>query len=378
MKNKIREDKRDPRYILLHRPDYYARCRRRRRVLLQITAAFLLVCFTSVFSVCAFIMLSGGKIYLRETRVKYDLVTDPAAQPIANIYNEAVHWVVAVHSTVPGLYGGSSTAYGSGVVYTEDGYIITNEHCIKGAESITVTTWTGETYDAVLVASDPNTDLAVLKADAVLAPAKWCTSVMAGETAVAIGNPLSAQLAGTITAGIISSPERNIQIGNYIMTLIQTDVAVNTGNSGGALLNNAGLVTGIVNSKLIYNDAEGIGFAIPASKVLEVVSDLIEVGYVRSRPMLGITVQTYDAAAAVYYNHEPGLFVSDVTPGGAADLAGMLIGDKITAIDGIEVNDSALFNFYKERSKIGETITVTVVRDGESIDLTVVLQGPAA
>jgi len=377
MKRKYRVSKRDPRYISINLYAHLRAKRRRRRRALTAAGLALLMAVTSVVSVAAFIMISGGKIYLTETRVKYETVHDPQAMTLPQIYDEAVQSVVAVLCTVPGMYG-TSTAYGSGVVYSSDGYILTNDHCIDGADTIKITTWDNQTYDAVLVATDPNTDLAVLKVEAGLVPAKWCTQVVAGESAIAIGNPLGAQLAGTVTSGIVSSTERNIQIGNYIMTLIQIDVAVNTGNSGGPLLNSAGLVTGIVNSKLTYENVENIGFAIPAATVLEVAEDLIEVGYVRSRPMLGITVQTYDAAAAVYYNHEQGLFVTDVSAGGAADIAGMKIGDKITAIDGLPVSDAALFNFYKEKSEIGETITVTVERDGESLDLTVVLQGQQA
>ena len=202
---------------------------------------------------------------------------------------------------------------------------------------------------------------------------------MVGDTAIVIGNPLGLTFADTMTQGIISSIEREVQIDEYIMSLIQIDAAVNPGNSGGPLINSQGQVVGVVNAKVSDSDVEGIGFAIPIDTALDIANDLIEYGYVQGRPVLGITVMSITESQAYYYGYEPGITVTEVTPGSCAEQGGIKVGDKIVAFNGVEVSTSTELNFQKEKCSIGDTVTITVERDGQTLDLSVTLsQGTAA
>ena len=320
------------------------------------------------------------------------------------IYVKCVPWVVSIISEISygnapsggffgnfGPNGGTAQASGTGIVMTADGYIITNHHVIENASKVYITVNGGKEYEAKIVGSDEKTDIAVLKIDATgLTPAEFgdSSSLLVGESAFVIGNPLGTNLADTLTHGIISSTERQIQFtdsnGNpFYMTLIQTDAAVNPGNSGGPLINAYGQVIGVVNSKMSAEDVEGIGFAIPAETALSIADDIILNGKVTSRPMLGITVSSLSETQAQQYNEYykeqieageteafvPGVIVQSVEDGSDAKKAGLEKGDQIIAFNGVDISTSSELNFEKEKCEIGDTATVTILRGGQQIDM---------
>lgn len=216
--------------------------------------------------------------------------------------------------TNSGYFGEVATGAGSGVILTADGYIVTNHHVVDGGSAFTVRTRSGDTYEASLVGSDSQTDLAVLKIDAEgLTPAVLGDSdkLVVGETAVAIGNPLG-ELGGTVTSGIISALSREITTSaGATMELLQTNAAINPGNSGGGLFNSSGELIGIVNAKSVGEDIEGLGFAIPINTAKSVIEDLISDGYVRGRIDTGFTVvDLTDQATALQYGVRRPVFIS--------------------------------------------------------------------
>ncbi|MDE6089022.1 MAG: trypsin-like peptidase domain-containing protein [Oscillospiraceae bacterium] len=281
---------------------------------------------------------------------------------------------------------------GTGIIMTADGYIITNAHCIYDNESdykcgkaVNVSVVMGDEdeteYDAEIVGYDLETDLAVLKISANgLTPAEFGNSdeLRVGETVVAIGNPLGFELFGTTTCGIVSALNREITINEKDMTLIQTDAAINQGNSGGPLLNGYGQVIGINSAKMSssYGSAgvEGLGFAIPISDAKEIIEDLIENGYVTGRPQLGITGVNVSESDAEHFSMPLGVYVYGVTGGSAAEQAGICQGDVITAVEGTEISNMDELNEAKNQYNAGDTITLTIFRSGQSLELELTLQ----
>ena len=266
---------------------------------------------------------------------------------------------------------------GSGVVYSEDGYIITNNHVISGASTITVTLHDGTELDATLVATDEQTDVAVIKVDKTgLTPVSFgdMTSLSVGDLAVAIGNPLGT-LSGTATEGIISALEREITIDGKSMSLIQTSASINPGNSGGGLFDQYGNLIGIVVAKSSGSDVEGLGFAIPADTVLKVAKSLIENGYVTGRPAAGITiVDLTDASTAMQYGVDlTGVYIKEVT-GSSAKKAGLKSGDLVYYINDVKVTSSAVLLKEIQSHNVGDTVTFTIVRNGEILKYDVKLQ----
>jgi len=270
-----------------------------------------------------------------------------------------------------------SEGSGSGIIITADGYIVTNNHVIEGAKSIKVILNNSKEYDARIIGSDAKTDLAVIKIEAIDLP----TAVMgdsdaleAGERCVAIGNPLGQELAGSLTQGIISALNRTLKVENVNYTLIQTDAAINPGNSGGALVNAYGEVIGINTVKVSSSEIEGLGFAIPANNAKPIIEDLINHGYVKGRPQIGVTLIYVNEQEANYYNiPAAGLFVSDVSSGSGAATAGIKKGDVILKCNGEAVKSSEQINAIRDKFKAGDTITLTVNRDGSVLDIKVVL-----
>ncbi len=294
-------------------------------------------------------------------------------------------------------YGGGQqsqqfTGTGTGIVMSEDGYIITNAHCVyddespyKAGKAVSVTVVMGDDneteYDAQIVGYDLQTDLAVLKIDATgLTPAEFGSSdeLQVGELVVAIGNPLGFELFGTTTCGIVSALNREVTINDKEMTLIQTDAAINSGNSGGPLLNGYGQVIGINSAKMgsTYGSAsvEGLGFAIPISDAKDIINDLINYGYVAGRPQLGITGVDVTEAEAQRFNLPQGVYVYGVSEGSAAFEAGIRQGDIITAIEGTTVSTMEELNEIKNGYNAGDTVKITIYRSGENIDLNLTLQ----
>lgn len=273
----------------------------------------------------------------------------------------------------------SATSTGTGVVITENGYIVTNAHVIYDSEygagvadSITVYTNDDNSYNAEVIGYDTDCDIAVLKINATgLTAAEFgdSDSLMLGESVVAIGNPLGFDLMNTVTSGIISGLNRNITINDKAMNLIQTDTAINSGNSGGPLINKKGQVIGINSSKMSssYGSAsiEGIGFAIPSNEVSKIIDDLIEYGFVTGKPQLGISCQDVTQNISQMYNMPIGIYITDISENSAAEKAGLQSGDIITAIDGLQVETAEELNVQKNTHSAGDSIEITYIRNGK-------------
>lgn len=282
----------------------------------------------------------------------------------------------------------TATATGTGVIITDNGYIVTNAHVIYDseygggvAESIKVLLSDDSSYDAQIIGYDTDCDLAVLKIDAEnLTSAEFgdSDSLKLGESVVAIGNPLGFELMDTVTSGIVSGLNRNITINDKAMTLIQTDAAINSGNSGGPLINKYGQVIGINSSKMSSSyssgaSIEGIGFAIPSSEVSSIIDDIMKYGYVTGKPQLGISCQDVTETIASMYNMPIGVYVTAVTENSAADKAGLKSGDVIVSINDTKVSTSAELTAQKNLYSAGDEITLTFIRNGEENTVSVVL-----
>lgn len=272
----------------------------------------------------------------------------------------------------------SQAAAGSGFVITSDGYILTNYHVIEDADSIQVAFVDGTTYDATLVGGESENDIAVLKIDATgLTPVIIGDSdnVKVGEQVVAIGNPLG-ELTFSMTSGIVSAKDRSITMENgNVMNMIQTDTAINNGNSGGPLFDMYGQVIGITSAKLSGSSSseatiEGLGFAIPINDIKDMVTDIMENGYVTGKPYMGITVSTVPESISERYGMSQGALVESVDESSCAAKAGLEKGDIITAIDGKTVISSAELVEAKKNYKAGDTVTLEVERNGEKLELT--------
>ena len=265
---------------------------------------------------------------------------------------------------------------GSGVIVTADGYIVTNYHVIQGANKVQVTLHDGSTYPAVIIGGVDENDIAVIKINATgLTVAEFGDSskVKVGDTAVAIGNPLG-QLGGTATTGIISALDRTLTIEGRTMTLMQTDAAINGGNSGGGLFNSKGELIGIVDAKSSGVGIEGLAFAIPINTVADIINDLVANGKVTTRPVVGITIQDVSEANAENYNLEAaGVYIAQVT-GENAKTAGFQQGDRIISIDGKEIKDSQTFISEVKKHKVGDTVSIVVSRQGQEIEIKTVLE----
>ena len=266
---------------------------------------------------------------------------------------------------------------GSGVIISEDGYIITNHHVIDGASTITVRLHDKSAYSATVVGSDETSDIAVLKIDATgLSAAVMGDSdtLAVGEEVVAIGNPLGS-LGGTVTNGIISALERDITVEGQNMRLLQTNAAISPGNSGGGLFNAQGELIGVVNAKSVEDGSEGIGFAIPINTAREVAEDLINNGYVTGRPALGVTVLNItDAQTAMYYGvNSFGVYIMSVEDGSGAAKAGLKAGDRIVIIDNKEVSDTADVTSALQDKAVGDVVSMQISRGGEIMSVEVTL-----
>ncbi len=255
---------------------------------------------------------------------------------------------------------------GSGIIISTDGYIVTNQHVIDGATEISVVLNTGDEYTAELVGADEKSDLAVLKINApnlVAAEIGDSEALQVGELAVAIGNPLGQEFAGTVTVGVISAVNRTMTVDNKKYNLIQTDAAINPGNSGGALVNQYGEVIGINSVKISTTGVEGIGFAISSNEAKPIIDDLKSNGYVSGRPLVGIQ------ASETNY----GLSVVTISEGSGAEKAGMKVGDLIVKADGQVVKTVNELNEIRDTKKAGDPLQLTVIRDGDIMTINVIL-----
>ncbi|MEG1638853.1 MAG: trypsin-like peptidase domain-containing protein [Erysipelotrichaceae bacterium] len=265
---------------------------------------------------------------------------------------------------------------GSGVILSNDGYIVTNHHVINGATKISITTHNGKNYQAKVIGSDQQSDLALLKIDASgLNPAVLGDSskLAIGDEAIAIGNPLGQ--GATLTTGVISALDRDITIDGETMTLLQTNAAINPGNSGGGLFNSNGELIGIVNAKTSGNNIEGLGFAIPINSAKVVIEELMKNGYVSNRAQLGVSlIDVEDSMTAMKAGvDEVGVYISKIFNNSAADKGGLKIRDQIVQIGAAKVKTSAEARSAIHQHKAGDTITIKIIREGEKMDVKVTL-----
>ncbi len=277
---------------------------------------------------------------------------------------------------------------GSGVIIKDNGYIITNNHVVAGASNIIVTTTDKKEYEATLIGTDADTDVAVIKINAKgLKAATMGNSdqLNVGDLAVAIGNPLG-ELGGTVTAGIISALDRSISIDGKTMTLLQTDTSINPGNSGGGLFNQYGQLIGVVVAKSSGSDVEGLGFAIPINQAAEVASQLMDGGYVKGKPSTGMAYQDlsqqqgqssdmfgFDEFFGGGSMQQSGVYIAEIN-GKNAKKAGFEIGDMVYSVDGQEIDSFDTLSSIITSHKVGDTVTYIVLRDGQALEIDLVLE----
>ena len=321
---------------------------------------------------------SGTKLNIVSSQESSDTTfsDEEGALCLQDIYSSVIDSVVSISSMTS-----SGTSSGTGIIMSSDGYVLTNHHVITGALVISVLTNDNQEYEAALVGSDEMSDLAVLKIDARgLQAAEFGDSskLRVGDSVVAIGDPLGVQLRGTMTNGIISAINRDLTVGDRTMTLIQTNAALNNGNSGGPLINCYGQVIGINTVKMSsYYTAtasvEGLGFAIPISVAKPIIDELIENGYVAGRPAIGISGDSLPSYYRTYYRLPDGVYVTSVNEGSDAKAKGIREGDIVTAINGEKICSIDELNTVKNQYAAGDEVTLTVYRSGTYYEVTVTL-----
>ena len=308
----------------------------------------------------------GGQLLL--TRDHGDVLT---AQ---EIYRQVNPSVVTVMANL-----GESMSVGTGVIFSEDGYIVTNYHVLEGGSECYISLDTGGMFEARYVGGDAANDLAVLKIDGMDLPAAEFGDsdlLTVGDKVYAIGNPLGVELRGTLTDGIVSAINRDVWVDNRTMTLIQTNAALNSGNSGGPLINECGQVVGINVVKMMsqYESVEGLGFAIPTASMERIVRDLLTFGQVQPEPSLGLLV----AQLGTHLDGELwGIQVMGVTEGSAAEQAGVLEGDYVVRSGGEEITSSRALLRVRSRYYLGDELPITLWRDGELLEVTLRLEQAA-
>ena len=314
---------------------------------------------------------------------KYEITeTDSPVVAIAAKVSPSVVGIKVTYSYE--IFRGYSTeteGEGSGIIYSEDGYIVTNYHVIEEAideetAKVEVALQGSEEWiEATIVGHDEITDLAVIKIDKKgLQAAEFGSSndLKVGDIAVAIGNPLGSDFAGTVTSGVISALDRSVTTDGRTYKLLQTDAAINTGNSGGALANSKGQVIGINTVKIVATGVEGIGFAIPSDEALPIIKEFIKNKKV-SRPSIGIAGINVTESIAKAYNMTEGVYVSEVLKDSPAEKAGFKTGDIIIKAEGKAIKTMDELNNIKYKYKVGDTFKVTVLRGTKEVELSVVL-----
>lgn len=294
---------------------------------------------------------------------------------LQELYDQCSKSIVAIKGYQDGVDG---YYWGSGIILSKDGLILTNTHVIENCDTASVTLFDNSSYDAALVGADSTSDIAVLRIEATgLTPASFGDSaeLAIGDKVAAIGNPLGETFRMTLTDGIISAIDRGISYNGHSMTLLQTNTAINEGNSGGALFNMYGQVIGVTNMKMMssYSSIEGIGFAIPSSTIAAVADSLMQYGEVRGRTAIGITVGAIPENVTSHYDLPTGLYVSAVEEKSDAAAKGIQQGDIITAVNGNPASATSDILTVKNTLGVGDTITFTIWRDGETFDVDVTL-----
>ncbi len=319
------------------------------------------------------------------TGTAYTLSHTDISGVVEKCADSVVEITIETQSTLYGHYTYTAEGNGSGVIISSDGYILTNNHVISGANKISVTLRNGTKYDATLVGKDSKTDVAIIKIDAkdlTTAVIGNSDSLVVGEVAVAIGNPLG-QLGGTVTDGIISALEREIKLDNSTMNLIQTNAAINPGNSGGGLFNANGELIGIVVAKSSGVDVEGLGFAIPVNDVKDVINDILEHGYAKNRAFLGVSLrdtsyQTNNNSGMPFYSMffsqiSYGAAVDEVVTDSPADKAGIKKDDIIISIDNEVISKASDVSSKIANYSVGDKITIGLIRENKTLNVEVTL-----
>jgi Trypsin-like serine proteases, typically periplasmic, contain C-terminal PDZ domain len=322
----------------------------------------------------------GSKVVFQEIDRTTDIGSQAsyAVEDVAAAVSDSVVEITTEIVTTSSFLGQYiSQGAGSGVIFTTDGYIVTNHHVINGASKINVTLRDGTSYSAKVIGDDAKTDLALLKIEATgLTPAVLVADsdqLKVGQTAIAIGNPLG-QLGGTVTSGIVSALGREIEVEGETMTLLQTSAAINPGNSGGGLFDDKGNLIGIVNAKSSGSGIEGLGFAIPANTVRKTIGDLMEYGYVKGRASLGLSYVTIDNLASLWlYGYDDyGVFISKVDMRSDAYAAGLQAGDMIVSINGAQISNEEDIQAQTKNLQVGDTVNMVIRRNGRDykVDIT--------
>ncbi|MCL1995216.1 MAG: trypsin-like peptidase domain-containing protein [Defluviitaleaceae bacterium] len=348
-------------------------------------------------SVCALVLMigsgyAGAKIAHNSSHNNIDIYEQPSSNPIGNMPNTNIGLLTDTSHrplTLPELFEGANPAVvaisteitgrnafgrtvtrpasGSGFLISEDGYIVTNDHVIEDASSITILMYDGSQHSATVVGRDPESDLALIKITGNGLPYLTLgdsASIQVGEQVVAIGNPLG-EFANSMTVGHISALDRDINIDGVSRLKLQTDAAVNRGNSGGPLINIHGYVIGVVSAKSVGMDVEGLGFAIPSNQTKTVIDQLMEYGYVRGRPILGVQITVQENTGLVQ--------VASVNAGSAAERAGVIAGDIILSANDTHVQTFADLREVIDSLSPGDTLELRIQRGREEITLTATL-----
>ena len=324
-----------------------------------------------------------------ETKVVYNTYDDNYYNPFGGMFGYGYGYGYGNRGGRGGTQEYTQTAAGSGIIISEDGYVLTNNHVISGADKITVYVNSGDgseeqSYEATLVGSSESNDIAVLKIDATgLNAAAFGDSdqIEVGELAVAIGNPMG-QVHGSVTAGIISAVEQELTIDDVTINAIQTDAAINPGNSGGALFDSYGNVIGIVYAKSSSVSIEGIGYAIPVNNIKDLVAQMInDPDSVKdqtkgSQIMLGITIRDITEDMSKQYSMPVGVYITDVSTMSAAERAGLQKGDIIVGFAGEDVKTADELNALKAKQTPGDTVAVKIDRNGKEMTLDLVIPQP--
>ncbi len=321
-------------------------------------------------------------IQTSNTSGTYSVAHTDISEVVKKCADSVVEITIQTQSTIYGYYTYTQEGNGSGVIISPDGYILTNNHVISGANSIQVTLRNGTQYDATLVGKDSKTDVAIIKIDAkdlTAAIIGDSSQLVVGELAIAIGNPLG-QLGGTVTDGIISALEREITIDSTKMNLIQTNAAINPGNSGGGLFNANGELIGLVVAKSSGIDVEGLGFAIPVNDVKDVINDLLEHGYATNRAFLGVSLKdtSYTTDENPFYSMffpqvNYGALVDSVVKDSPADIAGIKKDDIIISVNNEVVSNASDVTSKVSNFEVGDKITIGLIRDNKTMTVEVTL-----
>lgn len=363
---------------------YVEKKKRRAPTVLVVILVALLTSFIS--TTITYVLLINNVVNEGDEGVTKRIEITSTDSPVVAIAEKAMPSIVGirVNSFVQGNFGGiqESSSEGSGIIYSKDGYIVTNYHVIESAinnsnASIYVTFYNDdEDIQAEIVGGDEVTDLAVLKIEKDnLTPAEFGVSgdLKVGEIAVAIGNPLGEEFASTVTVGYISALNRKVTTDGRTYKLIQTDAAINSGNSGGALVNSEGKVVGINSVKVSLTGVEGLGFAIPSDDALPIIKELIENKRI-VRPYIGLAGINISSTVANRNNLKEGVYVDKVYSNTPAQKAGIQRGDIITSIDGVEITTMEELNEIKNSKNVGDEIELGIYRSGREEKVTLVLE----